>query len=104
MTSMVMKFDTLAWTKKLEKAGIPSEHAEAQVEMLAEVIEDNICTKQDLSEAKSEVKKEIVELKKDILIEIERIKGSINTQIAKWVLGVSALQAAVLIALIRSLH
>lgn len=93
MTSMVMKFDTLAWAKKLEKAGIPSEQAEAQVEMLSDVIEDNVCLKQDLAE-----------VKKDILIEIERVKGSINAQIAKWVLGVSALQVTVLITFIRSMH
>lgn len=88
-----MKFDTLAWAKKLEKAGIPSEQAGAQVEMLSEVIENNVCTKQDLAE-----------VKKDIVLEIEKIKGSINVQIAKWVLGVSAIQATVLVALIRSVH
>lgn len=100
MTSIVMKFDTLAWAKKLEKAGIPFVQAEAQVEMLsevignnAEVIENNVCMKKDLAE-----------IKKDILIEIEGIKGSINAQIAKWVLGVSAIQATVLVTLIRSMH
>lgn len=91
--SIIMKFDTLAWAKKLEKAGIPSEQAGAQVEMLSEVIENNVCTKQDLAE-----------VKKDIVLEIEKIKGSINVQIAKWVLGVSAIQATVLVALIRSVH
>lgn len=93
MTSMLMKFDTLAWAKKLEKAGIPAVHAEAQVEMFSEVIENNVCTKQDLAE-----------VKKDIIMEIEKIKGNINAQIAKWVLGVSAIQATVLVSLIRSIH
>ncbi len=93
MTSAIMKFDTLAWAKKLEKAGIPTEQAEAQVEMFSEIIENNVCTKQDLAE-----------VRKDIIIELEKIKGSINAQIAKWVLGVSAIQATVLITLIRSMH
>ena len=93
MVSAIMKFNTLAWAKKLEKAGIPSEHAEAQVEMLSEVIENDFSTKQDLAE-----------MKKDIIIELEKIKGSINAQIAKWVLGVSALQATLVITLIRFMH
>jgi argininosuccinate lyase len=93
MMSIVMKFDTLAWSKKLAKAGIPSEQAEAHVEMLLDVIENNVSSKQDLNE-----------IKKDIIIEVEKIKSSLKSQIAKWVLGVSALQTSLLIALIRSLH
>jgi hypothetical protein len=64
-----MRFDTLAWAKKLEKAGVPSAHAEAQVEILSEVIEDNITTKQDLAE-----------VRRDIILEIEKIKASLNAQ------------------------
>ncbi len=61
--------------------------------MFSEIIENNVCSKQDLAE-----------VRKDIIIEIEKIKGSINAQIAKWVLGVSAIQATVLVTLIRSMH
>ncbi len=93
MTSTLMRFDTLAWARKLEKAGVPSAHAEAQVEILSEVIEDNITTKQDLAE-----------VRRDIILEIEKIKASLNAQIAKWVLGVSAVQATVLVSLIRYIH
>ncbi len=100
MTSAVMKFDTLSWAKKLEQVGVPSEQAEVQVQLIFRVIDDNICTKPDLreSEAKLEIKLKALELK------IEEVKVSINAQIAKWVLGVSAIQTTVLIALIRSLH
>jgi hypothetical protein len=90
MVSTIMRFDTLAWAKKLEKAGVPSAHAEAQVEILSKVIEANITTKQDLAE-----------VRRDIILEIEKIKASLNAQIAKWVLGVSAVQATVLVSLIR---
>ena len=38
------------YTKKLEEAGIPRVHAEAQVQMMAEVIEEDVASKQDLKE------------------------------------------------------
>ncbi|MFM2322495.1 MAG: hypothetical protein RLZZ225_648 [Pseudomonadota bacterium] len=111
MTSAVMKFDTLSWAKKLEQAGVPSKQAEVQVQLIFRVIDDNIGTKSDLreSEAKFEIKLKELELKieavkKDLIVAIEKVKASINTQIAKWVLGVSAIQTMVLIALIRSIH
>ena len=109
MTSAVMKFDTLSWAKKLEQAGVPTAQAEVQVQLIFRVIDDNICTKSDLreSEAKFEIKLKELELKievvkKDLIVAIE--KASINAQIAKWVLGVSAIQTTVLIVLIRTIH
>ncbi|MEN9471836.1 MAG: hypothetical protein CFE62_001380 [Candidatus Aquirickettsiella gammari] len=118
MTSAVMKFDTLSWAKKLEQAGVPTAQAEVQVQLIFRVIDDNICTKSDLreSEAKFEIKLKELELKievvkKDLIvaiekvnISIEKVKASINAQIAKWVLGVSAIQTTVLIVLIRTIH
>ena len=107
----LMKFDTLSWAKKLEKAGVPSQQAELQVELVFQAVDDNTCTKQDLFETESrvEVKLKEIELKiKDVEakleLKIEQIRGSINTQIAKWVLGVSVVQTTVLAVLIRSIH
>jgi len=107
----LMKFDTLSWAKKLEKAGVPPQQAEVQVELIFRAIDDNICTKQDLRESEGNVKIKLKELelkieevKKDLTVSIEKVKASINKQIAGWVFGVSALQATVLIAMIRSMH
>ncbi|HEY2566289.1 MAG TPA: hypothetical protein VGH95_01075 [Candidatus Aquirickettsiella sp.] len=47
----LMKFDTLSWAKKLEKAGVPPQQAEVQVELIFRAIDDNICAKQDLRES-----------------------------------------------------
>jgi capsule polysaccharide export protein KpsE/RkpR len=111
MTSAVMKFDTLSWAKKLEQAGVPTAQAEVQVQLIFRVIDDNICKKSDLceSEAKFAIKLKELELKielvkKDLIVAIEKVKASINTQIAKWVLGVSAIQTTVLMVLIRTIH
>ncbi len=43
-------FDTLGYFEKLKAAGIPEAHAKAQVEVIREVIEDKVATKQDLKE------------------------------------------------------
>ena len=43
-------FDTLGYFEKLKTAGVPEEQAKAQVEVIREVIEDKLATKQDLKE------------------------------------------------------
>ena len=43
-------FDTLGHFEKLKSAGMPEAHAKALVEVLREVIEDKLATKQDLKE------------------------------------------------------
>lgn len=183
----IMKFDTLSWVKKLEKAGVPPHQAEVQAKLIFRTIDDNIFTKQDfrnfeeniklefkkveskIEEAKKEtmetksrlelkiegVRKEVVEVKKDLelkienarndlelklegvkndlelkieivrkemvevkrdlelkienvktdlTVAIEKVKGCVNTQIAKWALGVAAIQTTILIVFMRSLH
>ena len=125
----LMKFDTLSWAKKLEEAGVPPKQAEVQVELIFRAIDDNICTKQDLKELESnskqnlrelegnvkislkELELKIEEVRKDLSVSIERmhgsiekVKGSVNKQIARWALGVSALQATVIIGFLRHIH
>jgi hypothetical protein len=41
-------FNTLHYTKKLEAAGISREQAEAHVQIIAEIVEDDVATKKDL--------------------------------------------------------
>lgn len=43
-------FNTLHYTKKLEAAGITREQAEAHVQIIAEIVEDDVATKQDLKD------------------------------------------------------
>jgi len=180
----LMKFDTLSWAKKLEQAGVPPQQAEIQVELIFRVIDDNICTKQDLrelegniniklkelelkieairrenlgiksdlelkieenkrdlgikieetrgdlelkieetkrdlgikieeirgdlelkiEETRRDLELKIEELRKDLTVALEKVNVNISKQIAKWVLGVSAIQATVLLTLIRFMH
>lgn len=48
---------TLKYLKDLEQAGISREHAEAQVQMIAEIVEEGLATKQDVKDLKDELQK-----------------------------------------------
>ena len=50
-----MTFDTLAYAKKLKAAGVPDEQAEVQAEALKDIVNTELLTKRDLTEAKIEI-------------------------------------------------
>ncbi|MGZ8163707.1 MAG: DUF1640 domain-containing protein [Methylobacter sp.] len=78
----VITFDTLKFTKKLEKAGLPPEQAEATAEAFKEASgEAEVATKRDVEHL--EVK--IAEMKFDLL---------------KWIVGMSLAQFSVLIGIL----
>ena len=43
-------FDTLRYSKLLEEAGVSREQAEAHIRIIAEIVEGDLATKQDLRE------------------------------------------------------
>ena len=43
-------FNTMVYAKKLEAVGLPRAQAEAHVEIIANIIEDDLVTKQDIRE------------------------------------------------------
>lgn len=58
-------FDTLAYSNKLQKSGVPREQAEAMAQANSEAFKDmmltqNLATKQDITEAKHEILKWMV--------------------------------------------
>jgi len=48
--------DTLGYFEKLKAAGIPESHAKAQVDVIREVIDNNLATKQDMKDLRRELK------------------------------------------------
>lgn len=46
----VATFNALKYTKKLEGVGIAREQAEAHVQVIAEIVEDDVATKNDLKD------------------------------------------------------
>ena len=71
-------FDTLDLVDKLKSAGIPQSQAEAVVRVIAEA-QEGLVTKQNLSEAKNEIKAEMA-------VRFERIDGELKLN--RWMLGV----------------
>ena len=68
MAAQVKLFDTLSYVTELEKVGIPSLQAKTQVKLLSEMLENTVCTKQDLNFLESNVKQEISHLAQGILL------------------------------------
>ncbi len=46
----VAMFNTLKYTKKLESVGITREQAEAHIQIIAEIVEEDVATKNDLKD------------------------------------------------------
>ncbi len=63
-------FDTLAYAKKLKKAGVPEAQAEVHAEAFAEIIDERIATKQDILELKRDLKELEMRLKHDLTIRL----------------------------------
>ena len=129
----MLVFDTLLYSEKLQKVGVSKEQAKVQAETLKEIIDDNLATKRDLEEVKTELKRDIeflrIELKKDIEtlriegkkdIEMLRVEGKKDlettkselalqihkevTAIIKWVAGLFIAQTGIIAALFKLLQ
>lgn len=59
-------FNALKYIKTLEGVGFPREQAEAQVQLVIDSFQENVATKSDLAELKSELKSEMAELRSDM--------------------------------------
>lgn len=65
--------NTLKYAKKLEEAGFSRQQAEANIQIIAEIVEDDVATKQDISEVKhdiKEVKDEMIKLEYRLIIKL----------------------------------
>lgn len=60
--------------------------------------------KSDLELKIEGTRKETVGVKTDLTMAIERVNANLSKQLAKWTLGVSAIQTTVLLTLIRFMH
>ncbi len=78
----MVAFDTLAYSKRLQEAGVPSAQAEAhaiaQADFLTHYLLSEVATKTDLAEVKTELKTDIAEVK----TEIAELKTELKTDIA----------------------
>ena len=63
-------YDTLGYLKRLEAAGFPRKQAEAQVQIMAEFVNTNFATKQDLKDLRVELKHDMNQLENRIVIKL----------------------------------
>ncbi len=67
--------DTLMYVKKLEAVGIPREQAELQVEIMADIVDNNYATKGDIKDVRQEIK--------DVRQEIKDLEVRVTHQFAR---------------------
>jgi hypothetical protein len=76
-------FDTLKLARALrDKAGFSQEHAEAAADALAEVIGEQVATKQDLKDLGVELRTEIAELRNEMRSEFAAVRSEMRTEFA----------------------
>jgi len=84
-------FDTLHYVKRLQKAGVPAEQAEAQADVLSEAMSlnlDKLATKEDIEGLRAATKA-------DLRTEVVRLEGRFT--LLQWMIGFNlALTTAIL--------
>jgi chromosome segregation ATPase len=73
-----MSFDTLAYTRRLRDAGIPSEQAEAHAEALKAALADEVATKHDVDG----VRRDIKDLETALGHDLQNTEAALRTDIA----------------------
>ncbi len=90
---MTIPFDTLKYAERLEKAGIPREHAKAEAEALADVLASNaqdLSTKTDMAAIRSDMREMHTEINGDL-------------KLLRWMVGMSIALSTGTIALLVKL-
>lgn len=68
-------FDTLRYSRSLEAAGVSREQAEAHVRIIAEIVEGELATKQDIRH----LEEKMIQLEYRLIIKLTAILGTIVT-------------------------
>ena len=93
MTTMV--FDTYAAVKKLKEAGFTEQQAEAQITLLAEIVENDLATKRDIAELRKDIEVLRADLKRDM--------AETKADLIRWMVGAGIFQTALIAALLLRL-
>jgi hypothetical protein len=119
MSSIVL--DTLDYATKLKAGGFTEQHAETQARAIAEIVEKQLATRQDVATHEAEIKRDIHEsenrlearikeleilLRTDVEIlraETKRDLAETKAELIRWVVGVGILQLTIITALFLKL-
>lgn len=102
-------FNTLLYTKKLEQVGISREQAEMHVQIMAEILEGNLATKQDMQETKQEIRdavqdtqKEIQSIKRDFFHQLEQVESRLVIRLGMIMGGMFTISLAIIAMMVRN--
>ncbi len=119
MSSIVL--DTLDYATKLKAGGFSEQQAETQARALAEIVERQLATRQDVETHETEIKRDIhdsenrlevrikeleIVLRKDVELlraETKRDLAETKAELIRWVVGVGLLQLTIITALLLKL-
>jgi len=99
-------FDTLEFAAKLKAGGFTEQQAETQARAMADIVEKQLNTKQEIQEQESRIEYRIIELKRDIKeLELKNDAKLAETkaELVRWVVGVGLLQITIITALLLKL-
>mgnify|MGYP000105572246 CR=1 FL=1 len=71
-------FDTLAYAKRLKKAGFTDEQAEVQAEAMAELIDERLATKEDVKNSELALRRDVKEMETSIQRDMKEMETSIQ--------------------------
>lgn len=93
-------FNSLSIAKQLEAAGVPREQAEAHVQILSDVFENEIASKRDIQELQAATSRDIKQLDVDLRRDIKEMEISFKRDIhdveQRVVIKISAIVGAMI--------
>ena len=95
MAAHTYAFDTHQYVKKLKEAGFTEQQAEVQAETLADIMGNNLATKQDVETAKLELKRDIKELEMKTDTKLAQLKN----ELIRWMVAIGAAELSIIIGL-----
>lgn len=98
--SETIHFDTHKFVKRMTKAGMAEETAEALADEQMQLIQGELATKQNLAKVQHEIEK----LRADVSRDIETLRAEIansKVEILKWVFAAMVAQTGVIVTLLK---
>jgi hypothetical protein len=94
-------FDTLKFANRLKAAGVPENQAEAEAEILAEVLAvslKELATKGDLKLLEASLRQQMAEMGQQ-MAEMRQQMAEMKTDLIKWVVGIALAQISLLVGI-----
>ncbi len=102
--------DTLEFATKLKAGGFTEQQAETQARAIAEVVEKQLATNQDVENHEQTLRRDIEALRADLKRDVELLRAELKKDLAKskaelirWVVGVGILQTTLIVGILARL-